>query len=146
MTKRQWIKITDQNPTDQQDVWYYFGVFDRVYKGKYTINQDSWTDEDNAEHTFQMDCFYGNGGFLNGDVMFWMPCNEGDTTPERPDDVMLLEDIHIPDRLQVEIDAMTIERMYQAVHKLGSDELFQQIQQIIKNPRLPDYYYRSGDD
>lgn len=141
----QWINIKDQQPQDHQDVWYYFGVFDKVYQGKYVLNSDTWTDDENVEHTFHMNCFYGSG-FLNDDVMFWMPYNEGDSTPERPDCLLLLQDYHIPDRLQIKMDAMTIGRMYQAVLEHGNAELIQQINEILTNPVLPPSFYTKSDD
>lgn len=51
-----WIKMGDRAPVDEQAVIYYFDVCG-VYRG----------------HFQAPDVFYGEKGFLGGDVTHWMP-------------------------------------------------------------------------
>ena len=141
-----WININDQKPIDGQDVWYYFGVFDRMYQGTYYINEESYTDDDGVEHTFQKDCFCNNGGgFLNDDVTWWS-VRDDKPAPLHPTPLQLLQDRHVPDYLQVKLDATTIDRIIETVDKHHVPELSEQIQQILNNPRLPDYFYTEQQD
>lgn len=61
-----WIEMKDQPPTDGQAVIYFFDVCG-VYRG----------------HFAAPDTFYGDRGFLGGDVTHWMP-DEGQPLPPPP--------------------------------------------------------------
>jgi len=71
-----WIKVTDQIPTEEQKVWYYFeqtgvnlGWFRKVRNDEFCSNAE-------------FNCFWGPMGYLCDDVTHWMPyCEE---KPERP--------------------------------------------------------------
>jgi hypothetical protein len=69
-----WINIDDQIPEEGQKVFYYFDVFDKVYRGTFT----TWTVEDMGT----MNCFCGCG-WLCDDVIWWMP-DEGQEFPNKP--------------------------------------------------------------
>lgn len=68
---RKWLRIDQEKPEQKQLVYYWFGFFDEVYAGKY-------------KECDEMDCFFDKGGFLCGDITYWMPREEGDKMPEPP--------------------------------------------------------------
>jgi len=99
-TKKQpWISMIQQIPRQQQEVWYYFGVFDCVYAGHFSQDHNEG-DEDENDQCYQINTFYGSGGFLGDDVMYWMP-RINENKPNPPTDIQLLSDIHVPNRLTV---------------------------------------------
>jgi len=63
-----WYHIDEKVPEQGQSVYYWFGVWDQVYEGKFEIS----TDPDFCG----MKVFYGNSGFLGDDVTWWMPREE----------------------------------------------------------------------
>ncbi len=70
-----WIKVGDVLPIEDQKVFYYFDVVG-IFEGEY-YGQD--------EHDCGP-CFGGDSGWLCGDVTHWMPREEGDSLPERPNE------------------------------------------------------------
>lgn len=135
-----WINLHDQKPKDGQEVWYYFGVFNQVYAGQYVLNEDTYTDDDGVEHTFTVDCFCSERGFLNDDVTWWS-VRDRKPSPDLPTAQQLMHDRHVPDFLQLKLDMMTIARIVEAVDKHHVPELSEQIQQILNDPQLPSYFY-----
>jgi hypothetical protein len=81
---QQWLRIDEQKPKDAQLVFYYFGVFDKVYKGMYSSEVFNLPDEDETTITCNIDYFGGRSGFLGDDVTYWMPREDGDNYPEPP--------------------------------------------------------------
>lgn len=67
-----WLRIDEQTPEDGQDVWYYFGIFDKVYAGKYSRIRDKDYPEGVYSH-----CFFDETGFLTDDVTYWYPRGGG---------------------------------------------------------------------
>lgn len=75
-----WLRIDEQKPEEEQEVFYWFGAFDKVYAGKFVTE----VIDDVGPTPFEIDYFYDEGGFLGDDVTYWMPRNEGDPLPEHP--------------------------------------------------------------
>jgi len=75
-----WINIKNKKPEEEQNVWYYFDFFKRVYPGKFTREDMSYL-YDKPEGTYVSDIFYGESGYLSGDVDWWMPRKEGEEMP-----------------------------------------------------------------
>jgi hypothetical protein len=80
-----WIDIKLEKPYNDEPVYYYFNVFDKVYRGFYC--------EEDVSHifnepygTYKSDCFYGKSGFLCDDVKYWMPREDTDSIiyPDKP--------------------------------------------------------------
>lgn len=75
-----WLRIDEQKPYNEQPVFYYFGFFDKIYKGAYSTEEVEFSGK-----ILVMDCFYGKSGFLSDDVTYWMPRIEGNEFfPEHP--------------------------------------------------------------
>lgn len=67
-----WIRIDEQTPEEGQGVWYYFGIFDKVYAGKYLkVRVEDWPEGVYAN------CFHDETGFLADDVTYWCPREDG---------------------------------------------------------------------
>lgn len=75
-----WINIKEKKPEENQEVWYYFEHFNRVYSGKYS-REDVSSMYEKPDGTYFSDVFYGKSGFLSDDVDWWMPRKEGEETP-----------------------------------------------------------------
>lgn len=71
--KTKWLRIDEITPAEEQNVWYWFGLFDKIYAGRY-IGADECSDN----------IFIDKGGWLSDEVTYWMPRNEGDIEPEYP--------------------------------------------------------------
>lgn len=80
---REWKDITQEKPTNCQEVFYYFDAFKKVYAGYYELIDNSELYKE-PKGTYMSDCFYGKSGFLSGDVQYWMPRESGDIAPEVP--------------------------------------------------------------
>lgn len=80
--QRQWLRIDEQLPENEQDVFYYFGVFDQIYEGKYFSQETNFDDEDGPMYTLNI--FGGKCGYLSDDVTYWQPRVEGQECPEMP--------------------------------------------------------------
>jgi len=70
--KQKWLRIDEQKPEKKQKVWYWFEVFKKYYEGFYNSDE------------YKQDIFYGDCGFLTGDVTYWMPREDGDKKPKPP--------------------------------------------------------------
>lgn len=55
-----WIDVENENPYEEQIVWYYFEPSGNVYAGQYKKTADGH-------------CFYGEHGWSINDVIWWMP-------------------------------------------------------------------------
>lgn len=63
-----WINIEDQQPEDQQPVYYWFGVFNEICEGYFEICKDEYFEGSRI--------FYNHSGYLGDDVTWWMPREE----------------------------------------------------------------------
>ena len=79
---QKWLRIDEQKPEQNQPVFYYFGVFDRVYEVKYISTETDFGDDDGT--LYEIDYFGGMSGFLGDDVTYWMPRADGDEKPADP--------------------------------------------------------------
>lgn len=80
-----WIDIHDEKPYNDEPVYYYFDFFDKVYIGYYC--EEDTSDFFNEPYgKYKSNVFYGKGGFLGDDVIFWMPRDDTDgiVIPEKP--------------------------------------------------------------
>jgi Protein of unknown function (DUF551) len=90
---RKWIRIDEQLPADGQDVFYYFGHFDEVCKGKY---RKGMPENVGGEMITIADNFFIGNGFLGDDVTYWMPRKPGDVVPEAPSGEEKYKDLYHP--------------------------------------------------
>ena len=71
---REWLRIDQKKPGQNQKVWYWFEVSKKVFSGIYRQGG-----EDHGAY----DIFMGERGFLGDDVTWWMP-RADETVPEPP--------------------------------------------------------------
>jgi hypothetical protein len=77
----EWQDIKKSKPAENQPVWYYFEVFDKVYDGYYS-REDVSDLYNKPAGTYYTDCFSGRHGWLCDDVDYWMPREEGQEKPK----------------------------------------------------------------
>jgi hypothetical protein len=86
----EWLDIHDKKPYNDEPVYYYFDVFDKVYYGYYY--EDDMSFFYNAPHgTYKQNTFYGRSGFLGDDVTYWMPREDTEPIlyPDKPNKELL---------------------------------------------------------
>jgi hypothetical protein len=64
----EWKHIDQEQPTQGQPVYYWFGAWDKIYSGFFEVSED--------EECKGMFFFYGKSGFLGDDITWWMPREE----------------------------------------------------------------------
>ena len=70
-----WHRIDKEKPHEDQKVFYWYGLPDKVYSGFYESCESEWI----------KNVFYGQGGFLTDAITYWMPRAEGQVDlPEAP--------------------------------------------------------------
>ncbi len=74
-----WLRIDKQKPEQNQNVFYWFGFFDKVYSGTYNLESI----EIRPGKIINIDYFCDRGGALGDDITYWLPRNEDDI-PEHP--------------------------------------------------------------
>ena len=72
MANIKWNRIDKVKPESEQKVWYWFEIFTQTYGGFYKTDR------------YEQDVFYGDCGWLTGDVTYWMPRSDGDEKPKLP--------------------------------------------------------------
>jgi hypothetical protein len=71
-----WQDIKVSKPKQDQPVWYYFDVFNKVYDGFYSLEDvsDTYGKPDGAYYS---DCFYGRHGFFAMMLNIGFPVKRG---------------------------------------------------------------------
>lgn len=77
-----WKDIREEKPKDNQEVYYYFDFFDKVYRGIYNL-EDISDIYKKDKGTYFSDCFSDKGGWLCDDIQFWMPIYDNNF-PNKP--------------------------------------------------------------
>lgn len=88
---REWFRIDEAQPAEEQDVYYFFGLNGKVYPGKY----NRYVGEHCREDAYS-NCFFGPGGFLTDDVTYWMPRGINDDVPPPPSQELWAKDLYFP--------------------------------------------------
>jgi hypothetical protein len=82
---KKWLDINIETPYNNEPVYYYFDVFDRVYVG-YFCQEDVSFVYNKPYGTYKSNIFYSKHGFLSDDVKYWMPREDTDMIdkPKKP--------------------------------------------------------------
>lgn len=79
--KTVWRDVRQEKPDEGVEVYYYFDVFDQVYRGKYQTTHMTFDGV-----TYDCDTFYSTRGYLTDDVIYWCYVSDvGEEIPVAPD-------------------------------------------------------------
>ncbi len=76
----EWKNIKIEKPKENQPVYYYFDVFDKVYEG-FFCTEDNSELFDEPLGTYVSNIFYSKHGWLADDITWWMPREENSVKP-----------------------------------------------------------------